>query len=321
VRGRIRVGQHYASTHADRWENTLVHEYFHTQFAPEAFCRSNYAFCTSDAECPSGDTCRFRKTKWGSVRITYGADGSHWVNEMIGGQNLAFEEGLGTFYGTVHTGRGANFEPFWTRTNERYFLEIRSPLISSDPLRNATHSTRDGRYYYKWKDVPGFYLLFAESSSTGFHHFFHKYAFDDRDRALGMIDRSAHRMWDIRRKRDLTYAVNGLALEMEAFAASPEGREARTAGTLTSSMFPFALLDLVTHFGMTEEEYKADYHRNYPPDEPRAWVEYWNHRARVRALAQPHLDASPIEFEEAIRAVRDYFRESSRVLVAAVGGS
>ncbi|MGH2628744.1 MAG: hypothetical protein ACRDHY_19065, partial [Anaerolineales bacterium] len=64
------------------WEGALLHESLHTQFVGE-------------------------KTKWGGptgngVDIVYGGDGSHWIFELLGEQELPFEEGLGTFYGTMH---------------------------------------------------------------------------------------------------------------------------------------------------------------------------------------------------------------------------
>ena len=286
------------------WEGTALHETSHTQFVGPW-------------------------TKWGAINqraITYGEDGDHYSEELLGDQAAALDEGHGTFYGNLHNAaeRRETID-FFTRDDHRYFVEARSVLAGSEPLytveerRSGTVGGTDV-WEYKWEDVPGFYLLFSESTATAFYVFFWQHVNGDQDQAFEMITASSRDMWEDRLKRFLTFACNRLALQLEEYAASTEGQAARTAGTLTSSMFPFALLDILTHFGMSEEQYRADYRRRYPDREPRAFEAYWGHREAVQRLVEDHLSAAPIRIEEAVEAAHDYFRSSDRILTAEGGG-
>jgi hypothetical protein len=287
------------------WEGTIMHECSHTQFVNE-------------------------KTKWGAVNIVYGGDNKHYLSEILGEQELTFEEGLGTFYGLIDNPDWPTSQvlPFFQDDTERYSIESWSVLAGTAEVWNAPHSesrqtpptpppTPGGQYAvrtYKWKDVPGFYILFNENTSTGFHYFFWKNATANRDSALAMVLRGSSSMSQDRRKRNLAYAVNRLSLQLEDYAATPAGVAAKQAGTLTSSMYPFALLDVLTHFGMSEATYKREHVTNHPDRNPKAFADYWTRRAAVRQLVQADLDASPIRIEHAVQAVRDYFRSANTIL-------
>jgi hypothetical protein len=287
------------------WEQTILHEHLHTQFAGQ-------------------------KTKWGSINIVYGGDNAHYVEELLGEQELPFEEGLGTFLGaTLNIPHGVtNALGFFQRSGPRYIVESRSVLAGEPQVWNAPHIENDrpipatlpqtGGYswrYYSWIDIPGFFVQFGESTSTAFHLYFWQNVYGNRDQALDMILSSARSMAFDRTKRYLTYAVNRLAVQMESTA--PVG-----PGTVrTSSMFPFALLDVLTHFGMTDDEYRQEYGRNYPETNPRAFTEYWHHRNAVRNLTQPFLQSSPIRMNEAVAAIHQYFLQNSTILVASAGPS
>jgi hypothetical protein len=285
------------------WESVVLHEMNHTQYVGQ-------------------------KTKWGRIHITYGASGSHWVSEFLGDQALAFEEGIGTFFGHVHNNPAGinNEKKFFSRTDYRYVLESWSVLASSlyriphkQVQKTPPHAppTPGGLYYhryYKWKDVPGFYILFSESTSTAFHTFFWNYVNNDKNQAYDMIVKSASAMYKDHKKRYLTYAVNRLALQMEEYAATAKGIAAKSAGTLTSSMFPFALLDILTHFGMSEAEYKRGYEANLPDKNPRAYKEYWRHRDKVKNLVNADLTANPIRIEQAISKAHKYFQAANTIL-------
>jgi hypothetical protein len=130
--------------------------------------------------------------------------------------------------------------------------------------------------------------------------------------------RSSSAMSQDRKKRNLAYAVNRLALQLEDFAATPAGAAAKSAGTLTSSMYPYALLDVLTHFGMSDADYKRELLTNYPDRKPKADTDYWPRRAAVKALVQADLAANPIRIEHAVQAVNDYFRDPATIL--ATGG-
>lgn len=310
--GRIGIGQwsadHIEANYPGGWaavEATVLHEISHTQMI---------------------ETSQFGSfSKWGVLNgrlITYGADGSHWIEEILGDQAPATEEGLGNFFGHLHNpaDHQATID-FFRQTDERYFLEKQSVMAGVADLYNATRTEvelTDGTkpWAYTWKNIPGWYLLFSESTSTAYHFFFWQNAHDDNDKALEWIMSSSKAMHETRLKRFLTYTANRLSLEMETHAATAEGKAQKAAGTLVSSMFPFALLDVLTDFDMSEADYKADYGRNYPDADPKAFAEYWKHRADIEKAARKHLDAKPIEIEEAIEAVRTYLLDETRILQA-----
>ena len=310
-RGMIGLGTSAADTIVGEpggwkaWEGTICHEVSHTQMVNES-------------------------TKWGSVNIVYGGDGGHWVSELIGEQELTFEEGLGTFFGLIDNPDWTRraLIPFFRNAGERYDLESWSVLAGTSEIWNAPHSesrqtpptpppTPGGQYAvrsYTWRNVPGFFVLFNENTSTAFHYFYWNHANGNRDSALDMILKEASTMSQHRRKRNLAYAVNRLSLQLEDFAATPAGATAKTNGTLTSSMYPFALLDVLTHFGMSEADYKREHRANNPDRSPKAFADYWSRRNAVKQLVDPHLTANPIRIEEAVRAVHDYFRAPATIL-------
>jgi hypothetical protein len=309
--GAIGIGEFFAQDHVNKigwtgWESVLLHEALHTQFVGE-------------------------KTKWGSITTTYGQDGVHYFSEILGADDIPFEEGLGTFYGYTHfhpNGLNAT-TTFFRNPDPRYIVEDMAVVtfqdvgkpsrteerpIPDDVRRQQPDRTSYRRYYYHWQSVAPRYLLFNEWTSTAFHVYFWRHANNDPAHALRMIDETAGWMWSELRRRNLLYAANRLAYELETFAATPEGQTKLKAGTLTSGMFAFALLDILTHFGMTDAEYQAAFKRNQLGEESRALAEYWNHRAAVRKLVEADLKASPIRIQEAIAAAHKYFQQGSTIL-------
>ena len=315
--GTIGIGETTAALHEKSmgswagWESVVLHETLHTQFVGQ-------------------------KTKWGAITATYGMDYAHQFSEILGAQDLTFEEGLGTFYGYTHyhpQGLGATND-FFGRTDDRYLTEDASIPASWIDLRKVASSTEQRpipqrvkdrqpdrttytRYKFKWMNVPGKYLLFNEWTSCAFHVYFWRYANNDPDQAFRMIDENSGWMWGELKRRYPAWAANNLALQLEKFAATPEGQAKKTAGTLTSSMFPIALLDLITHFGMTDDELQTEFKRQQAVwvGPSKALTEYWNHRAAIKQLVDADLKASPMRFEQAVKAVNTYFQKPNTILV------
>ncbi len=314
-KGVIGIGEFFAVDHVNDmtvgwtgWESVLLHEMLHTQFVLE-------------------------KTKWGSVSVTYGLDGVHYFSEILGAQDLAFEEGLGTFYGYTHfqpNGMNAT-NAFFSRADERYIVEDGSIPASWEDLRKVVHRREErkipeevraaqpdrgsyNRYYFLWNQVPGKYLLFNEWTSVAFHMYFWQNANNSPDEALRMIDEMSGWMWGELRRRNLAYGVNSLAWQLEELAATPQGKTKASAGTLTSSMFPFALLDVLTHFGMPDDVYQSEFTRNNLGQPSQALKEYWNHRAAVRKLVEGDLKASPVRIQQAVASIHKYFQQPSTII-------
>lgn len=310
------------------WEGVILHETFHTQFV--------------GSDTGSGGD---EKTKWGSISITYGSDEKHFFEELLGEQMLTMEEGWGNFYGNVHNDpAGQRYViGFFNRSDDRYVLEARS-VLAGDPLlfRVATRrADKVGKnkdidvFRYRWLDVPGYYILFCETTAEAFHTFFYNHVNGNRNQALTMINASARSMWQWR-DHMTRYPVNdvtNLSLLMEDFAATPEGAAGKTAGTLTSSMFPFALLDLLTHFGMTTEQYQREFRAGNPRRIPLAFNEYWRRRDALMARVQPFLQpnhpcpADPAkpgvaqpstcyDIDGAVRSINTFFQGADTILVS-----
>ncbi len=254
-----------------------------------------------------------RWTKWNGY-ITYGANGGHTINEILGDQEAPLNEGLGTFYGyTINPAGAAQLQNFFTRTDHRYVLEGES--VSASYRELYTVATRQRRqvgtatvFDYKWLDVPDIFNMFNENNATGFFYYYWQNAYSNTDTAFAALNFAANAMWNERDtlKRYLTYVVNRLAVKMERYNGTAAGRADTSK---TSSLFPFALLDLITHFGMTDASYKEDYDRNYPSAHPRAYGEYFNRRHEIRQLVQADINASPIRFNEAVQKIRNYCKQ------------
>lgn len=311
--GLVRLGVHEIPNFVSHeggwggWETVIAHESHHTLWVGAP-------------------------TKWGSMRITYG-DGSHTRSELLGDEPVPFDEGIATFYGEMHHapfGFDSLTAPFFARGNERYELESWSVLAGS--LGNMTlprtvlfdtTMAGGGRYVlwgYKWRDVPANFLLFNENTSTGVFHFFQRNACSNPAAALRLVMQADSSMWQDQTKRYLYYAANQLALAQEALAAQPTSAAATACGTLTSSMLPYALLDIVTHFGMTDQELRAEIARHPVARASRASTEYLTHRAAILHAAFANLvgdiSASPIQIQGAVQHAVEYLRQPATLLAA-----
>jgi hypothetical protein len=314
--GLIAVGEVFAGVHEkatligwNGWLGIILHEFLHTQWMEP-------------------------RTKWGVVNISYGLDNNHDWSEILGAQDTAFEEGLGNFFRAEHNFPQdmVNANGFFSKATTRYMFEDGSIPASWMDLRKAADSSKEipipapvaaaqpgrktyTRYCATWLKVPGKYLLFNEYTTTGFHLYFWQHANGDAAQALQMIFEMATEMRESYRTRKLSYAANHLALQLEAFAATPAGKTKQAAGTLTSSMFPLALVDLLTHFGMTEADYQLEFKRDQPPARALAQQEYWKHRDAVKKLVESDLKASPIRFPLAVASIHKYFQQANTILV------
>lgn len=325
------------------WNETVVHEFSHTQFAVEYLS--------------TGGAVR---NKWGrnGLAISYGGDDGHWGDELQADPQSALDEGMATFWGLEHNkvGRDALINFLNMKTN-RLVLGSHSFLTGTPQMWDAPHTVSfdgtipankqvvtsccgtiklvaphiqtGGRYIlrsYKWLDVPGDYVFYNEQMFQGFAQLFHELALVRNDTAFNMIVKSAQAMTPPReRLRYPSFMANHIANSMELYASSVQGRAEETAKTLTSSMFVYALYDIITHFGITEARLKREFTISMatylPTPKPKAFDQYWTHRAAVKALACPHLGgnncmpgAGNIDIVKAIIAARDYFRDPSRIL-------
>lgn len=310
--GIVGMGEAFSSSWASSphggiraWEAVALHEGSHTQWVGEF-------------------------SRWGVLNqewLVYGT-GGHGNEEILGDQEAPLNEGFGTFFGRMHN------LPEWTNqvsaffNNDglRYYVDQQSiPAGWEDLYRVAARqagtvgSPPIGVWRYRWHDVPGKYLLFSESTGTAFNMYFWLNTNGDRNQALQMILNTGAEAWDNRFRRFLAYSANSLARQLETWAATPAGQTARTAGTATSSMFPFALIDVLTHCGISDADYQREIRASLRTADPRsrAGTEYFNHRAAVCARVRPMITANPIRMDDAVREAHTYFRQAATVLTPA----
>jgi hypothetical protein len=182
---------------------------------------------------------------------------------------------------------------------------------------------------YKWLDVPGDFVFYNELMSEAYFYLYHRYAFASPDTAYSKIHNAVNKLCISmnQRHRYPAHAANMFANSMEAYARSAAGQRDAANNTLVSSMFAYALYDVLTHFGQSEADLRRGFDINsatyipYTP-KPQAFTQYWAHRDQVRRLACPFLGGNScnsgatgnIDIHRAVSAVRDYFKDPSRIL-------
>lgn len=307
------------------WEGTVLHEISHTQFLPDPV---------------------YGRNKWGAARgveISYGGDKSHYIVELLADPQMPLDEGLGTFWGTEHNSpAGATrLRNFLNDTTSRFWLGSRSFLTSIPEMWNAPHevewsgpannippqylglntrlTTTDGNYEirkYKWHDIPGKFVMYNEQMATSMLYLYWQHAFSQIDTAFNYLYSAAgHMALPNVHNRYPAFLANHLAFSMEAYAGTATGQAEKTAGTLRSSMFAYALLDIFEHFGRTEDDLKREFTINKVNNQlPLASNVYWNHRNALRTRVAPHISRDHIDMEAAIREARDYFTQANTIL-------
>jgi hypothetical protein len=71
---------------------------------------------------------------------------------------------------------------------------------------------------------------------------------------------------------------------------------------------------MITHFGMTDAEFKLEFSRDQHAEESKALKDYWTHRAAIKKICDPHFAANPIRFKEAVGEVHAYFQKAPTIL-------
>lgn len=350
-RGRVMVGEQAAGIDIakpggggfKRWEATLIHEVSHTQMMRDMDGINKW---DNRAMGVSG------------IAISYGGDRGHWFDELQADEQQPMDEGLGYFWALEHNPTmTTELDRFLNHKGERFTLGSRSfltgtprmwdaphtVLCSGIPCTNAAGDTFNvtlntnitsptGGYElrsYKWLDVPGDFVFYNEQMSEAYFYLYHRYAFANRDTAYNKVFDAVKKLCINvnQRHRYPAHAANMFANSMEAYARSAAGQSEAASNTLVSSMFAYALYDVLTHFGQSENALRRAFDINsatYIPYTPKpiAFTQYWAHRNQVRQIACPFLGGNScnpgatgnIDIHRAVAAVRDYFKDSSRIL-------
>lgn len=343
--GRVNLGetaaiQFSSGTGSFRdWEATIIHEVSHTQMLRDTIAVNKWDSPTTDG-----------------ILISYGGDENHFGFELQADEQTPLDEGLGTFWAIEHNpALATELDDFLNKDSERFAIESHSVLAGTAEIWNARHavlcngipcnfwsgysaSPADttlplGAGYqirgYRWLDVPGSYLMYNEMMAQAYFYLYHKYAFATQDTAFNKIFNAVKILCNNtnQRHRYPAHAANILANSMESYARTPRGQQEAANGSLVSSMFAYALLDLMGHFGRTEEDLRRAFNiqsATYIPYTPKplAFNHYWAHRDQVKQLACQHLGGNgcgpvtngPLDIHRAAVAIRDYFKDATRIL-------
>jgi hypothetical protein len=198
-----------------------------------------------------------------------------------------------------------------------------------NPIRLVSPHIQTGAGYqlrsYRWQDVPGEFVFYNEQMFQAFALLFYENALAGRNDVFDLMLRAARTMTPPNnRLRYPALFANALSNELERYAGTAPGRAAETNRTLASSMFTYALFDIITHFGMSEADLRREFTINMetylPVPKPKAFDNYWAHRNAVKQLVCPFLGGNDctgngnIDFVRAAREAKTYFADPSRIL-------
>jgi hypothetical protein len=334
------------------WDETVIHEFSHTQFAREYI---NDTTAVINKWGPNGVSISYGGDAghWGQELL---ADQQLPLDEGLASfwslsRNTASRDSLVSFLNNKDYRFYLGSHSFLTGTPQMWnsphhviatvtipardasgqrIVNITFPNGREVKVRLVAPHIQTGAGYelrsYKWLDVPGDIVFYNEQMAQGFALLFQEFAFSNKTRAYNTIFDAARAMTlPNQRLKYPAFFANNLANSMESYARTTAGRSEETAGTLTSSLFVYALYDMFTHFGMTEESLKRELSVNFDPykpiPKPLAFDNYWAQREAVKQLACLYLEGnncqhgiSTIDIRRAVEAVRNYFRDASRIL-------
>ena len=100
----------------------------------------------------------------------------------------------------------------------------------------------------------------------------------------------------------------------ESNANTAEGRADEEMGRLRSGMFVYGLLDLLTHFGISQAELKKDLSENAQGKTPRAFDKYWAIRDDIKKRMGPYIGPPEIKIREALFDLVSYFSRTETII-------
>jgi hypothetical protein len=326
-----------------RWEATILHEFSHTQMLRDTSGVNKWDDHSRGVE---------------GIAISYGGDAGHWFEELQADQQQPMDEGLGNFWALEYNPPSSTeMDEFLNNRNPKFLLGSRSFLSGVSNMWNSPHIVRcsglpcvtpdghtmavqlntsitpsSGGYElreYRWLDVPGEFVFYNELMSESYFYLYHQYGFNNRDTAYNKLLSAVKTLcnYPVQRYRHPAHVANMLANSMEAYARTAAGQAEQANGTLVSSMFAYALFDIVTHFGMSDADLQREFDINsatYIPHTPKpiAFTQYFARRAQVKQIACPFLggpnctpnSTGAIDIHRAVREVKSYFTNPATIL-------
>ncbi len=271
------------------WQGAIVHETAHTLFVharPRApILTAHYAGYPRDPEDPS---------KWGLIEL--------WDDP-----DTAFEMAVCKWFGRKNNPAALDaVETYFERRDVRYVVAEGSTLAASiaGALKHASKTVVRGpgmlgphRLLTPSKNF-GPFLIHSDDLWYQFLDCMKRYTFTPKRPKMGdwIIQQILEEVRKAREKRgttvfsprqqDLASAIHVAAKELEELAW-PNGGADRAALGATSSIFPLAIVDLLTWFRYGRQEFLPLIVPRGNIQLPLAYERYWQFRAKVKELARP----------------------------------
>ena len=168
----------------------------------------------------------------------------------------------------------------------------------------------------EWMEVPGTAMLYSESVITGLLSLIYDHSFD-KEKALDQISFAITEIWENPETRTVLHLINELAEIME-FELAEDLKQADNGLKQVhySSMFPMAVLDILTHFDLSEEDYneRLKVNKGSGVEKSEAVTEYWNFRIKFLKEVSSDLKASEINLENAMYKAVSFFTKEETLL-------
>ena len=106
-----------------------------------------------------------------------------------------------------------------------------------------------------------------------------------------------------------------LAIQLEDFANTEEGQSAKRSGELVSSMLPYALLDFLTHYGMSDGEFMKLCNTYKPHQRSQAFTIYMGkYRSEFKKKLAPYMERQHKNREEGVIEIFTLLKRSEMIV-------
>ena len=242
------------------------------------------------------------------------------MEEPLNDMGTAVEEGTGYFFTNLYNERERReLLKFLSVDTARYLVGKESPLAkSSDWIEKLPKIERsefnESAWKFEWTTLPPDKILYAGSTTAGLYTFFWKYS-KNKSLALELITAASHKMWNDYEHRNLFYAVTHLAMELERYADTPLGELDMKSGQITSSMVPYALLDLMTRFGLDKNRMDQWIQALPKEQRPLAFDAYWGkYHSQIFGQVGHVTYSRPMPLEESVSDIFQFFDKKEMIL-------
>ena len=158
--------------------------------------------------------------------------------------------------------------------------------------------------------LTGNYILHSETNIAAYYTYIFAYAYhnDTQYRSWYMkhfLDAVTKIALDDHLKRSLPYIALYISWQLEHYKGTPQGINLEKTGIkIMNPMFPIALLDVMTHFEWSDEEWRHNFFIVMPEVQPTAFETYTRaHRKSLKQEVKEYLDETDLSWKKLDQAV------------------